>query len=92
MVISKAFVLELKHRFQCLQTGYEGVAGDMSYDTETDSEDLVEIVWNKFKVAYSSTATKLVGFKKRRFKEWISETTWRVINERRKVKVYDLRR
>ena len=53
----------------------------MSHDTETDNEDLVEIVWNKFKVAYSSTATKLVGFKKRKFKEWISETTWRVINE-----------
>ena len=34
-----------------------------------------------------STATKLVGFKKRKFKEWISETTWRVINEWRKVKL-----
>ena len=63
------FVLELKNRFQCLQTDDEGVAGDMSHDTETDSEDLVEIVWNKFKVAYSSTATKLVGFKKRKFKK-----------------------
>ena len=81
------FVLELKNRFQCLQTDDEGVAGDMSHDTETDSEDLVEIVWNKFKVAHSNTATKLVRFKKRKFKEWINETTWRVINERRKVKL-----
>ena len=59
----------------------------MSHDTETDSEDLVEIVWNKFKVAHSNTATKLVRFKKRKFKEWINETTWRVINERKKVKL-----
>ena len=74
-------------KVQCLQTDDEGVAGDMSHDTETDSEDLVEIVWNKFKVAHSNTATKLVRFKKRKFKEWINETTWRVINERRKVKL-----
>ena len=57
----------------------------MSHDTEADDEDLVENEWNKFKVAYNSTAKKLVGFKKRKFKEWISETTWRAINERRKL-------
>ena len=85
--VRKAFVLELKNRFQCLQADDEGVAGDMSHDTETDDEDLVENEWNKFKVAYNSTATKLVGFKKRKYKEWISETTWRAINERRKLKL-----
>ena len=50
--VRKAFVLELKNRFQCLQTDDEGVADDMSHDTEMDSEDLVKIVWYKFKVAY----------------------------------------
>ena len=85
--VRKAFVLELKNRFQCLQAEDEGVTGDMSHDTETDDEDLVENEWNKFKVAYNSTATKLVGFKKRKYKEWISETTWRAINERRKLKL-----
>ena len=45
--VKKAFVLELKNRFQCLQTDDEGVAGDMSHDTETDDEDLVEHEWNR---------------------------------------------
>ena len=36
---------------------------------------------------YSSTTAKVVGFKKRKFKEWINETTRRAINERRKLKL-----
>lgn len=86
-MVRQVFVFELKNRFQCLQVDDEGVVGDMSYDIEMDDEDFVENEWNKFKVVYKSIVIKLVGFKKRKFKEWISEIIWCVINEWRKLKV-----
>ena len=79
--IQKEFVLELRNRFSCLT------------EEETESEDLdsggndnIERCWKNVKTAYSTTAKKVLGYKKRKSKTWISMNSWKEIEERRKLK------
>jgi len=68
----KAFVLQLKNRFQALQ--------------ECDSDEVNEL-WGNIKLAYSEASRTVLGTrKKRERKEWISNDTWKTIETRRKVK------
>ena len=79
--IQKEFVLELRIRFICLT------------EEETESEDLdsggndnIERCWKNVKTAYSTMAKKVLGYKKRKSKTWISMNSWKEIEERRKLK------
>ena len=69
--IQKEFRLELQNRFACLQ------------DMELDD---VEAQWTAIKESYQKTAEKTLGYHQRKCKPWISEQSWRKVEERRKLK------
>ena len=46
-----------------------------------------ESVWNTFKVNVLTAATEVVGFKQRKKKEWISNQTFEVIEQRRRARL-----
>ena len=65
--ISKAFVLELRNRFDVLTA-----------DVEDPNRN-----WNAVKEGYVDTAKSILGFKgKKKNKVWLSTKTWDIINER----------
>ena len=67
----REFSLELRNRFEAL--------------TDMDSED-VESHWEKLKVSYIETYKTVLGTKKREHKEWISQKSLSLIEERRQKK------
>ena len=69
-----AFALELKNRFSAL-SGEDG--------TEKDN---VSQKWDTIKKIYCTTAEAVLGFKKRKNKEWLTPKTWELIDERRSLK------
>ena len=71
--VKKAFCIELKNRFQALQ----------STDEETDT---IQEKWNNIKSIFTETAEKTVGFVKSKNKEWISTDTLQKIQERKQIK------
>lgn len=74
------FTLELRNRFSCLQE-------DGDENDAADSEDsTVEKKWSKFKDAYNQTAEKVLGFRRRKVKPWISADSWQKIEERGTIK------
>ena len=42
--------------------------------------------WNTIKTIYSETAQKVLGFKQKGAKEWISANTWQTVEERKQLK------
>ena len=79
--IRKEFVLELRNRFSCLT---EEEIEDEALDN--GDYDSIERCWNNVKTAYSATAKKVLGYRKRKSKTWISMDSWKEIEERRKLK------
>ncbi|XP_072018662.1 uncharacterized protein [Amphiura filiformis] len=71
--IRSKFKIELKNRFDVLQD-YE------------DVEESVEKKWQNFENAYKETAQKVLGYKKKGQKPWISKESWDVVEERIKLK------
>ncbi|XP_072018555.1 uncharacterized protein [Amphiura filiformis] len=71
--IRSKFKNELKNRFDVLQN-YE------------DVEDSVEKKWQHFENAYKETAQKVLGYKKKGQKPWISKESWDLVEERIKLK------
>ncbi len=67
-----AFVLELKNRF-----------GALSDEVEDQN---VSNKWDTIKNTYCETAKKVLGYKKKRNKEWLTPRTWQKIDERKKLK------
>ena len=53
---------------------------------EEEPEFEIEQEWSKIKEMYSSTCEEVLGKAKREQKAWISENTWRLVEERRVVK------
>ena len=80
--VREEFVLELRNRFSCLAEG-EPENGEVLNNEE---DDYVEGCWRKAKVAYNETAKKVLGYRKRESKVWVSVSTWKEIEERRKLK------
>ncbi|CAH1248758.1 Hypp8389 [Branchiostoma lanceolatum] len=73
--IKHEFALELRNRFQALE------------NLEDEGEqDIVETTWNTITKVYSETAEKVLGYRKRKDKEWITPETWRNIEERKRAK------
>ena len=70
-IIKNAFSLDLRERFDAL--------------SDIDGED-VEDHWNKLKTSYIETCQKVLGTKKRDHKEWISQKSLILIEERRQKK------
>ncbi|KAI8514548.1 hypothetical protein Bbelb_071390 [Branchiostoma belcheri] len=66
------FALELRNRFQALET----LDGEEEHDT-------VETTWNTITKVYRETAEKVLGYRKRNNKEWITQETWNKIEERK---------
>ena len=46
----------------------------------------IEQEWSKIKEMYSSTCEEVLGKVKRQRKAWMSENTWRLVEERRVLK------
>jgi hypothetical protein len=67
----REFTIELSNRFAALTS------------TEDDS---VESEWNKIKESYCETSRKVLGYRKKKVKEWISAKTWQKIDDRKKAK------
>lgn len=78
--IRQQFQLELRNRFSILQTSDQN---DMGADDHQNSEQPDQS--NKIKTAYTETALKVLGHRKK-CKSWISTESWRKIEERRKLK------
>ena len=70
------FTLELRNRFSCLQ-----VEDDES-DESNPEVSTVEKKWRNFKDTYNQTAEKVLGYRKKKVKPWISPDSWRQIGER----------
>lgn len=74
--IKTAFVLELKNRFRVL-----------AEEEVVEEEEEVSQKWKNIKNVYNNTAERVLGFRKRKNKEWLTPRTWRLIEERRDLKV-----
>ena len=68
------FVLELKNRFSAL-------ADEGSFELNDVNQK-----WDTIKSTYCATAEAVLGFKKRKNKEWLTPGTWNLIDERRSLK------
>ena len=71
---TREFALELMNRFNILE------------NTQEDTEDDIGKEWQNIKEAYCETSRKVLGFRKRKDKEWITTETWQKIEERKKQK------
>lgn len=72
--IKKQFVLEVRNRFNILES-----------ESDEDTTD-VQRSWQNIKEACVKSAEKVIGYKKYKSKAWISTGTWSKIEERRKAK------
>ena len=72
--IKAQFSLKLRNKYDILQ----------DYD-ETDDEE-VEKQWQDFEDAYKETAQKILGYKKKGHKPWISNESWELVEERKRLK------
>ena len=69
------FVLELRNRFSALT--------DTSEETDHDATNK----WDTIKKTYVEVATKVLGHKKKNYKEWLTQETWKKIEERKQLKI-----
>ena len=53
----------------------------------TQPESNIETEWANIKTAYIECARKILGYRKHNHKQWISETTWNKIEQRKQVKL-----
>lgn len=74
------FTLELRNRFSCLQ-----VEDDES-NAANPEDSTVEKKWRNFKDAYNQTAEKVLGYRRKKVKPWITTDSWQQIEERGKIK------
>lgn len=49
--------------------------------------DIIETQWSEWKESMKQTATAVLGYKKGRKEEWISSSTWNLIQEKRRLKM-----
>ena len=87
-VIRQQFKLELRNKFNILQTADQNDmgAGDHQNSEQPDQNNSIDHMWQKIKTAYTETALKVLGRRKKKCKSWISMESWRKIKERRKLK------
>ena len=68
------FKLELKNRFQILQ------------NSDINEEGQINEHWQKVKDTFSKASERAIGFRKQVHKEWITPSTWKLIDARKDLK------
>lgn len=71
--IKDEFVLELSNRYGSLQS-------------EESLEQDVDAVWNQIKDMYTDTRERILGKMNHHRKEWMSERSWKLVEERQELK------
>ncbi|MGH0144983.1 UNVERIFIED_CONTAM: hypothetical protein FKN15_031142 [Acipenser sinensis] len=69
------YSIEVRNKFQALQN-----------EASPADDDDVNVKWNPIKTEYCQSSEKVLGFKKREHKEWISAATWALIQQRKNIK------
>ena len=75
--VKDEFTITLADRYDAL---YNGSDDDEEMEPELEEE------WSQIKEMYSSTCEEVLGKVTRERKEWMSEDTWEIVEERRKLK------
>ncbi|KAJ8379197.1 hypothetical protein AAFF_G00223090 [Aldrovandia affinis] len=71
--INKEFVLELRNRFGALADS-------------TDEDPDIHTKWETIKNTYVEAATKILGYRDKKNKEWLTPGTWQKIEQRKQLK------
>ncbi|KAJ8412732.1 hypothetical protein AAFF_G00116830 [Aldrovandia affinis] len=74
--INKEFVLELRNRF--------GALGTLADSTDEDPD--IHTKWETIKNTYVEAATKILGYRDKKNKEWLTPGTWQKIEQRKQLK------
>jgi hypothetical protein len=72
--IQELFKLELTNRFQILT------------DMERMENETIEEKWRKIRTTFTEASEKVLGFKEKNKKDWMTEQTWEKIRERKRIK------
>ncbi|KAL9972842.1 hypothetical protein ACROYT_G019223 [Oculina patagonica] len=80
-VCRRQFCLELRNRFEILQR--EELEDDETDRAEAELEKANDII----EKAYNMTAKKVLGYKKKKVKPWISKESWDLIEQRKTIKL-----
>ena len=75
--VKDEFVIALAKRYDVLYNGS---------DDEEETEPDLEQEWSQVKAMHSSTCEETLGKVRRERKEWMSEDTWKFVEERRQLK------
>ena len=75
--IQKKFRIELRNRFRVLENLHQ---------SETDPVESLEQEWKQIKTIYNDTSSTILGYKNHERKQWISDSTWNSIQERKDIK------
>ena len=73
--------MELRNRFEILQR--EELKDDEADQPEAELKKANEIL----EKAYNMTAKKVLGYKKKKIKPWISKELWNLIQQRKTIKL-----
>jgi len=55
-------------------------------DMERVENETIEEKWRKIRTIFTETSEKVLGFKEKNKKDWMTQQTWEKIRERKKVK------
>ncbi|VDI48062.1 blast:Craniofacial development protein 2 [Mytilus galloprovincialis] len=73
--VKQEFNLQIKNRFQVLEDTIE----------ETSEPASINNKWLKVEEIYKETSEKVLGYKRQIHKEWITQGTWKLIDERKEI-------
>ena len=77
--VAQKVKIELQNRFSCLADNEAN-----NSDDQAQAQDLKND-WKKIKETYQKTAEKVLGFRSRSNKPWISAESWKEIDNRREL-------
>ena len=75
--VAQKFKIELQNRFSCLADDEANNSDDQAQVQDLEND------WKKIKETYQKTAKKVLGFRSRSNKPWISAESWKEIDNRR---------
>ena len=83
----QTFQIELQNQFESLFLQEEEEARNLSGDGDALAQDIdINAQWEKTKKILVDTCGSVLGCMKRARKEWVSDETYRKVEERRKAK------
>jgi len=78
--VAQKFKIELRNRFSCLADEEANNSDDQAQVQDLEND------WKKIKETYQKTAEKVLGFRSRPNKPWISADSWKEIDNRKQLK------